>query len=228
MRIAIMQPGYLPWLGFFELMHNCDLFVIFDDVQYTKKDWRSRNRIRSKNGWFWLTVPVLTGGKRFQLISEARIDYTTNWQLKHLRAVEINYCKARFFKEYFPGFKEILSHRHDYLIDLDLEIIYWLSEELGVSGKPVLKSSTLGAKGKRQEKVIEVCKKLGARELYDSKAASNFLNVEDFKTEGINIIFQNYDHPAYAQVYEPFIPYMSTIDLLFNCGQNSLPIILNK
>lgn len=227
MRISIIQPGYLPWLGFFELMYNCDLFVIFDDVQYTKKDWRSRNRIRSKNGWLWLTVPVLTKGKRFQLISEARINYSTNWQLKHLRTLEINYHKAKYFKEYFCSFKEILSRKHDYLINLDLEIIYWFSQGLGID-RPVLKSSTLKTSGKREERIIEICKKLGARELYDSKAASFFLNAEDFKNEGINVIFQDYSHPVYTQVYKPFVPYMSTIDLLFSHGADSLAIILNK
>lgn len=222
-----MQPGYLPWLGFFELMQNCDLFVIFDDVQYTKKDWRNRNRIRSKNSWFWLTVPVLTKHKRFQLINEARINYSIDWRTKHLRAIAINYCKAKYFNNYFFDFEKKLDYKWDSLVDLDLEIIIWLSKALGIN-KSIIKSSTLKTKGKRENKIIEICKTLGAQELYDSKAASLFIDKKEFEKAGINIIFQDYRHPVYEQIYKPFIPYMSTIDLLFNHGPNSLGIITNK
>lgn len=103
MKIAIMQPGYLPWLGFFELMYNCDIFVLLDDVQYTKKDWRSRNRIRTKGGWIWLTVPVFTKNKRFQFINEVKINYFEDWGRKHLESIKINYSRTRYFNIYFPS-----------------------------------------------------------------------------------------------------------------------------
>lgn len=226
MRIAIMQPGYLPWLGFFELMLNCDLFVLFDDVQYTKKDWRSRNRIRSKDGWMWLSVPVMTKGKQFQLINEARIAYSSDWRNKHLKAVEINYRKARYFTEYFTRFKKILSFDWEYLVELDLELIKWLSIELGIH-KEIIKSSSLKTGGRRDDKIIAVCKALKADELYDSMAAASFLDVQRFQAEGVRLLFQNYVHPVYVQVYSPFVPFMSSLDLLFNYGPQSTEIFLD-
>ncbi len=227
MRIAIMQPGYLPWLGFFELMHHCDLFVIFDDVQYTKKDWRSRNKIRTKDGWMWLTVPVQTKDRRFQLINEAVIDHTSNWRQKHIKSVEVHYGKARYLKEFFPAFKEIVGFKWERLVDLDLELIKWLAGALGIR-RDIVMSSSLKTTGGREEKIIAVCEALGATELYDTKASSTFLDRAAFENRGIKLEFQDYQHPVYRQLYEPFLAQMSVIDLLFNYGPESLGMILGK
>lgn len=226
MRIAIMQPGYIPWLGFFELMYNCDTFVVFDDVQYTEKDWRNRNRIRTKHGWIWLTVPVLTKNKRKQLINETKINYSVNWIKKHLNAVKLNYSKAKYFRDYFFDFKNIIEKKHDLLIDLDLEIISWMSRRMNIN-KEIVRSSILNIDGRKEEKIIGICNKLGASEIYDSKAASFFLDLEKFSKAGVNIIFQNYLHPVYEQLYKPFLPYMSALDLFFNYGPKSLSVILS-
>ena len=227
MRIAIMQPGYLPWLGFFELMYNCETFVILDDVQYTKKEWRSRNRIRTKNGWMWLSVPVLTKNKRFQLINEVKINNSSPWQKKHLQSIMINYRKANYFEQYFSELKDIYKKSWEYLVDLDMEITMWLSRKLGVTTY-LIRSSELKTIGKREEKIINICKAVGAEELYDSKAASSILDINKFQQAGIKIEFQNYLHPSYKQIYEPFLPYMSTLDLLFQYGKQSLAIILGR
>jgi hypothetical protein len=180
MRIAIMQPGYLPWLGFFELMYNCDLFVLLDDVQYTKKDWRNRNRIRTKDGWIWLSAPVLTKNKRFQLMNEVEINNSVDWKRKHLRAIEINYHRAKYFKNYFPSLVEKYSYDWDYLVDLDIVLIGWLKDALKII-TPIIRSSLLVTQGKKEEKIINICKKLNAKELYDSKAAHDILELEKFK-----------------------------------------------
>jgi len=222
-----MQPGYLPWLGFFELMYNCQKFVLLDDVQYTKKDWRSRNKIRTKDGWAWLTVPVISKHYRLQTIKEAKIDNTSNWRLKHLKSFEINYNKAAYFNRYFPLLKEIYNRRWNFLVDLDTEIIMLFAKQLGIM-TPVTHSSLLHTKGGREERIIDICAKMGARELYDSKAAGSILDLQDFIEAGIDIKFQDYSHPEYKQVYQPFIAYMSIVDLLFNCGSDSLAILLSK
>ena len=222
-----MQPGYLPWLGFFELMYNCDLFVLLDDVQYTKKDWRNRNRIRTREGWIWLTVPVLTKDKQNQLINEAKINSSTDWRRKHLRTIEINYYKAKYFNNYFPYFEKLYASDWGYLVDLDAEIISWIAKALDIK-TTILESSVLNIEGKREDKIINICKKLGAEEFYDSKAAQNILDLEKFWENDITVKFQNYPHPIYKQIYEPFIPYMSVIDLLFQYGPESLNILLNK
>lgn len=222
-----MQPGYLPWLGFFELMYKCDVFVLFDDVQYTKKDWRNRNRIRTKQGWIWLTVPVCTKNKRLQLINETKIKPCVNWRQKHLRALEINYRKAKYFNSYVSYFERLYAIDWEYLADLNAEIISWIAKTLNIKTS-IIRSSVLNTKGKKEDKIINICKKLGAVELYDSKAAQNILDLEKFNQEKIRIEFQDYQHPVYKQIYEPFLPYMSAIDLLFQYGPESLNILLHK
>ncbi|MFH2145758.1 MAG: WbqC family protein [Candidatus Omnitrophota bacterium] len=227
MIISIMQPGYLPWLGFFELMYNCDLFVLLDDVQYTKRDWRNRNRIRTKDGWIWLTVPVWSKNKQLQLINEAKINPYNDWRENHLKALEINYYRARYFSEYFPYFKKLYASNWEYLLDLDIEIINWIAKALDIK-TPIMKSSSLNAEGIKEKKIINICKKLDATELYDSKAAQDILDLNKLNEEKIKIKFQDYQHPIYKQVYEPFIPYMSAIDLLFQYGPESLNILMHK
>jgi len=222
-----MQPGYLPWLGFFELIYNCDIFVLLDDVQFTKKDWRSRNRIRSKDGWLWLSVPVLTKNKQSQLINEVKINSSINWRRKHLKTIEINYNKAKYLNNYFPFFEKLYSSNWTNLVDLNVEIINWALEALNIK-TPIRISSSLNTKGRKEDKIINICKKLGATELYDSKAAQNILDLDKFNEGKIMVNFQDYRHPVYNQIYEPFLPYMSVIDLLFQYGPKSLNILLNK
>ncbi len=227
MRISIMQPGYLPWLGFFELMQGCELFVLLDDVPYTKKDWRSRNRIRTQEGFQWLTVPVLSRGKRGQLITEAKIDNTASWGKRHLQAIKWNYSKAKFFSRYIGYFEKIYARKWDYLLDLDSEIIRWLAEEFCIF-TPVVKASDLGIKGLSGNlRVIEICKRLKATTLYDGAGAIPFIDGRLFTGAGIDVVFQNYAHPVYTQTLRPFFPFMSAIDLLFNEGSNSKDIILS-
>lgn len=226
-RIAIMQPGYLPWLGFFELMHNCDLFVFLDDVQYTKKDWRNRNRIRIKEGWMWLSVPVLYKNKSGQLIKDVKINNQQRWKKKHLNAIRFNYHKTKYFKNYFSEISDLYENDWTYLCLLDTSFITYLKGKLNIT-TPGIFSSSLNIKNKKSKKILEICKLLEAGELYDSKAAANFLEVSLFQSEGIKVKFQDYSHPVYNQVFNPFIPYMSVIDLLFNCGPDSLNVILGR
>jgi len=222
-----MQPGYLPWLGFFELMQGCELFVFLDDVPYTKKDWRSRNRIRSQEGFQWLTVPVLSRGKRGQLISEAKVDNTVLWGKKHLKAIKWNYSKARCFNQYIGYFEEIYAKSWDYLLDLDLEMIRLLAEQFCIL-TPVIKASDLGIEGLSGNlRVIEICKRLSATTLYDSAGAIPFIDGCLFAEAGIRVVFQSYAHPVYTQTLQPFLPFMSAIDLLFNEGANSKDILLS-
>ncbi len=226
-RIAIMQPGYLPWLGFFELMYHCDLFVFLDDVQYTKRDWRNRNRIRTCNGWQWLTVPVFNRNKRGQQIRDVQINNHGNWQKQHFKALQIHYSKSRFSSLLLPEFKNIYSKQWDKLLDLNVELILLLAETLLIK-TPWVFSSELNIKSKKSERILEICKLLNADELYDSKAASDFLDLSLFEKEEISVKFQDFEHPVYNQVYKPFIPYMSVIDLLFNYGEEGLRIILGE
>lgn len=227
-RIAILQPGYLPWLGFFDQMGRSDVFVYHTDVQYDKQSWRNRNRIRTKQGWTWLTAPVRIKRHSKDLIEDMRIDNSQNWRKRHCNLIKESYQKAPYFSQYFPFFKDIYSSSWEFLTDLDIYIVDYLIKALGIETKIML-STQLNLKEKEKtERLIEICKKLGADVYFSGSAARNYIRKNRFKEEGIKLEYQDYQHPVYPQQYEPFIPYMSIIDLLFNHGKESLDIILHR
>ncbi len=225
MNLVILQPGYLPWLGFFEQMHRADLFVMFDDVQFDKHGWRNRNRIRTKEGFAWLTVPVNSSGK--PRVNEVLIENKHNWRKKHLGALTANYSGAPFFKDYFDELGEIIMQPHEKLIDLDVAIIFFLKKSLGIK-TDITFSSKLSSKGSGAERVVNICRELGAKQYISGDAGRDYLNEEDFLKNGIKLTYQNYKHPEYKQVYKGFVPYMSTVDILFNKGKESLSLLAGE
>lgn len=224
MRVAILQPSYLPWLGFFEQMSHSDKFVLLDDVQYTRRDWRNRNRIRVKEGWAWLTVPVLQKSKFSQSLLETRIDNSVSWRKKHLESLRQHYCKAPFFEKYFPRCQQVYEKDWTFLFDLCQETIHLLKEEIGID-TPLLRSSEMKTCGEKTQRLISICRELGATHYLSGEAASDYIEEEDFTSQGIELEYQKYQHPVYPQRYPGFEPYLSTIDLLFNCGEQSLNIL---
>jgi len=228
MRIGILQPGYLPWLGFFEQMYKSDVFVIYEDVQYDKHGWRNRNRIKTANGVQWLTVPILVKFEEHPLISEVEVDNKQNWRKKHLSAIQQSYSKAPFYKEYADIFEEAYSRDWEYLIDIDMYFITKLSECLGMGSKKIIRSSTLDATGDRVERLVNICKMFKADTFYEGAAGRNYLDEKHFAGHGIRLEFQDYKHPIYNQLYGDFVPYLSVIDLLFNHGEESLAILTNR
>jgi hypothetical protein len=228
MIIGILQPGYLPWLGFFEQMHRSDVFVIYDDVQYDKEGWRNRNRIKTANGIQWLTVPVHVKLTEHPLIVGTKIDNTVNWRKKHLASMKQNYAKAPFFKGYIHIFEHAYSKEWEYLVDLDIYFIAKLAECLGMGNKNIIRSSTLDLKGDRIGRLINLCKLFGADTFYEGASGKNYIDENEFLSHGIKVEFQNYQHPIYNQLYGDFIPYLSVVDLLFNHGTESLKILLGR
>lgn len=226
MNIAILQPGYLPWLGFFEQMLLTDHFVYLDDVQYTKKDWRNRNRIKTANGVTWLTVPTRKA-PRDTPINQIEINYDQPWPTRHLRTIELAYSKTPYFNECFPRLRAVLETRRVYLQDLTNAIVDLFRDLLRIT-TPTSRSSELGIQaGEKNEKVWRICRALGADELYDGQAARAFLDVDALERRGIRVTFQAYEHPEYPQRFGPFIPFLSTLDLLMNCGPEARAIILS-
>lgn len=228
MRISVLQPGYLPWLGFFEQMYRSDVFVVYEDVQYDKNGWRNRNRIKTANGVQWLTVPVLVDFKGRPLINEVEIDNKSNWRRKHLLSISQNYSKARFYRQYIGMFEEAYSRDWKILIDIDMYFITKLVECLGMDGKKIIRSSTLGIKGDRIERLIGICKTFEADTFYEGASGRNYISGDRFAEHGIKVEYQDYKHPIYNQLYGDFVPYLSVIDLLFNHGEESLSVLVNK
>jgi hypothetical protein len=226
MIAVILQPGYLPWLGFFEQMWRSDIFVIYDNVQFDKNGWRNRNRIKTVQGIKWLTVPVhVTLGDR---IKDIRIDNTINWQKKHLKSLELAYAKAPFFKNYFQSIEGVLKRNWEYLLDLDAALIGEISKLLGLKRK-LLFSSKLGIdENGKIGRLINICKALGADTFYEGAAGKNYIEDSEFKKAGIKIEYQDYKHPVYSQLHGDFVSHLSVIDLIFNEGPRSLEILTHQ
>jgi len=227
-KIGILQPGYLPWLGFFAQMYRSNIFVIYDDVQYDKHGWRNRNRIKTANGIQWLTVPVTVNFTEHQVISEVRIDNKQNWRKRHFYSIKQNYSKAPFYKKYIDIFEEAYSKEWEYLVDVDMYFITKLAECFHMKDKEIIMSSTLHVKGDRIERLINICKIFNADTFYEGAIGKNYIDEGYFNRHGIKVEYQDYKHPVYKQLYGVFVPYLSVIDLLFNHGQESLSILTNK
>jgi len=227
-KVSIHQPEHLPWLGFFHKIIQVDEFVLLDNVQFRKNYFQNRNKIRTAQGWQWITVPV----KKFhfnQKINEIEISYNQNWQEKNLRLIEQNYTKARYFKNYFSEFKKIYSSKFQLLRDLNIELIKFLLGKFGINTKVYISSELLKDVGKGGTEVnLNLCKKLNADIYLSGPFGKDYLDIPKFEQAGIKVEFHQFEHPIYKQLYDPFIPKMSSIDLLFNYGPESLSILTGK
>lgn len=231
MIITGHQPNYLPFLGFFHKIAQADVFAIVDNVQFVKRGtfgWMNRNRIRTKDGWMWLSVPVLTKGKYHQLIIETKINNDLPWGKKHFNAIYHNYHRAPYFKKNIGFFEDIYKRHWDNLNDLNIEIITYIIKELGINIKKIVRCSDLGVEGKATNYVIDICRKLKADTYLSGIHGKDYLDKSLFLKENIKLIYQEFVHPVYKQQFAGFIAELSIIDLLFNCGPNSLDILLGR
>ena len=215
--VAIHQPEYLPWLGFFKKMMNVELFVFLDDVQFRKKGWQNRNRIRINDGTTLLSIPVHTHS--YPKINEVTIDNEKNWSMRHKKSILYNYARAPYFGEIKDFIESIFEKKFQYLVDLNTEIIKFIMNELEIKSKIVF-SSELEISKKGSDRVLDICKAVDADHYITGTfwAESN-LRVEEFKKSNIDVEFQKFQHPIYKQIHGEFIPEMSIIDLLFNEGR---------
>jgi hypothetical protein len=171
-----------------------------------------------------LTVPVVTKGEDKSLIKEVFIDNRTNWRKKHLKSITQNYSKAPHLDKFISLFEDAYAKEWERLIDLDMYFIRLLAGILELERKIVF-SSELKSRGNRVSRLINICKELGAATFYEGESGKNYIDVKEFKNAGVKIKFQHYRHPVYNQLYGEFVPYLSTIDLIFNCGDKSLKIL---
>lgn len=220
--VSIHQPGYLPWLGFFKKISSSDIFVFLDDVKFVRKQWQSRNKIRTNQGSQWLSVPAKNG--MIKNLNDVKIDHNTEWGLNHKKDIQFNYKKSPFFQNYWNFFDELYDEKFEKLIDLNLKIILYLMKVLKIDTKVIL-SSELNIKKTKSDRILAICKKLDADIYLSGAMGVDYLNINDFSENNIKVEFQNFQHPIYKQIYEPFIPNMASIDLLFNEGENAAKII---
>lgn len=225
-KISIQQPEHFPWLGFIHKVMSADEFVLLDNVQFEKNYFQNRNKIRTSNGLQWLTVPIKKHSLDI-LIKDTRISYDFDWQKDYLKALEFNYQKAKYFANYYPKIENIILKNYELLADLNYKLIKLILKSFDINTK-IVKMSELNLPSKMEdgsEKCLEICKELSANIYLSGPFGKNYLDISMFKEENIKVEFHEFNHPVYRQVYEPFIPNMSSVDLLFNYGPNSLSII---
>jgi len=225
MIITIHQPEYLPWIGFFDRINKSDIFVILDDVGYQKNGFINRNKIKTKDGWQWLTIPVK--GRSFnKKINEVLIDNGKDWQKKHISLLKDNYSKASYFKEYYSFLEKTFSKNWENISDLDIYLIKNITDFLEIRTK-IEKASILGVESEKTNRLVDICKKFKADTYLSGPGGKNYMDLNLFKKQGIKVVFQEFSHPEYSQQFieKGFLHGMSVMDLLFNTGGKSLEII---
>ena len=220
--LAAHQPQYLPWLGFFDKLDQADVFVLLDNVQFKMNEWQNRNRIKTADGWQWITVPVRH--KFPQTIAEVEVNEQAPWRRKHQAAIDSNYAKAEHFDEVRPLVAEILEKPWSHLAPLSVELVRRLAAALGIETQTVL-GSELPARDDPTLRLVDLCERLGADTYLSGAGACDYLDMDVFEGAGIAVRFQEFEHPEYPQLYGDFEPHLSVVDLLMNCGRESFSII---
>lgn len=229
-KIAILQSNYLPWKGVFDMINQVDVFVFLEDAQYTKNDWRNRNKIMTYKGEpCWISVPIKNTIHHTQFkIHEAMIGTNSAWQRKHHASFTLNYSKARFFKEYKYIIDNIyLNKKWDKLSDLNIYCIKEISAILGIK-TAFVNSCDLGCSGIKDDKLINICKSLGADSYLSGLAAKAYIVPDKFKNNNITLEYIKYEYPEYPQLGNKFEHGVTILDLVFNCGSNAYKYIFKK
>lgn len=220
------QPLYLPWLGFFQKVSMSDKFCLWDDVQFDPNDYQQRNYFKNPNGPCMITVPIKSKENRNK-IKDVRIENQHKWKRIHLNTILVSYSKSPYFESYFDFFKKTYSNNWDSLVDLDSHIMEYLFKELGMA-VDIIKASALRFEGEKTARIINMCNQLDADIYIFGTLGKNYADLELFEKAGIKPYFQEYKHPTYPQLYGDFVPNLSVLDLLFNCGEKSYDILTGE
>lgn len=228
--IHIRQPAYLPALVFFDQMIHAEqngAYVIYDNVQYERRHYGNRNRLRTQSGWQWITVPVIQKGKRSQHYLDTKINNEQPWGKAHWGAIKTNYAKAPYFKDYSDFFEELYKRKWESIVDLDLATITFIQSILGITTQIVRASELLtSTELEKNNRLVEIVKELGGTTYITVKGTQGYIEPEVFKNAKLNLLWHQFKHPIYPQIHGgEFVPYMSAIDLLFNCGDRSGQIL---
>jgi hypothetical protein len=220
-RVAIIQSNYIPWKGYFDLIAATDEFILYDDAQYTRRDWRNRNQIKTPQGVQWLTVPVRVKGRYHQSIRETEID-GTEWAEQHWTRLRQNYARAPHFARYAPELEALYLHgRHDTLSALNLAMLTWVNRQLGIATR-MSSSSDYTLEGDRTDKLLNLCLQAGATEYLSGPAARDYLDESRFAAAQVAVRWFDYPaYPPYAQLWGEFVHGVTVLDVLFHCGPDA-------
>ena len=230
MNVVILQPSYIPWRGYFEQIGRADVFVFYDDVQYDKHGWRNRNRIKNHQGGQWLTIPVHSKGVVVENtpICQVEIAWQEPWPERHWRAIQQSYSKAPYFKEYAPWLEQVFQRRPALLADFTIELTIELARKLGIEHTRFLRSSSLAAAGQKTDRLVDLLRGLGANHYVSGPSARSYIEPEKFAAAGIGLEYMEYNYPEYPQLYPPFDPFVTILDLLFMTGPHAPEFIFKE
>lgn len=218
-KVAILQSDYIPWKGYFDIINSVDEFILYDDMQYTRRDWRNRNQIKTANGMQWITIPVDTKGKYYQKINETRVS-GHKWEREHMRAIQLAYAHAPYFSQYMPLLESLYAktEKMDYLTDINRLFIESICRELGIRTKITLSSDYELVDGKT-ERLAELVKSAGGSWYLSGPAAKDYIVDEVFEKAGVELHYMSYEgYPEYPQLHGEFTHNVTILDLLFMTG----------
>ena len=222
--IAILQSNYIPWKGYFDIINRVDEFVLYDDMQYTKRDWRNRNKIKTPSGLLWLTVPVEVKGKFEQRICDTKIS-DKNWAKEHWNTIQHNYSKANFFKEHKSWLENLYDRaaKEEFLSQVNYIFIKEICELLGIKTK-LAWSMDYNGQGSKTERLISICKNANASHYLSGPSAKDYIVENDFREAKITLEWMEYKgYGEYEQLYPPFEHGVSILDMILNAGNSLLP-----
>jgi hypothetical protein len=230
MNVVILQPSYIPWRGYFHQISRADLFIFYDDVQYDKHGWRNRNQIKTAQGKQWLTIPVHSGGVTQGVpIKDVKIDWSKPWAANHWKALMFSYAKAPCFRQYASLFEPFYQRHDELLADFTIDLMVALARELGISHTKFMRSSEIpGIDGQKTDRLIQILTKVGATHYISGPSARDYIEQDKFDAAGITLEYIVYDYPEYSQLYPPFDPQVSALDLLFMTGPDALKFIVHQ
>lgn len=220
-KIAISQSNYIPWKGYFDFINSVDEFILYDDMQYTRRDWRNRNKIKTFAGTKWLTIPVDVKGRYYQKIKDTKIN-DNSWAKRHWRTIVHNYSKARYFKDYKAFFEKIyLNLNEEYLSQVNYRFIKSINSLLDIKTEITWSHDYNLIEGKT-ERLVDLCKQTCAKRYFSGQTATNYIDEKQFEKANIDLIWMNYSgYPEYNQLYSPFEHGVTILDLIFNEGPNA-------
>ncbi len=225
MIVSVHQPHYLPWLGYFDKIDTADVFVVLDTVQFEKNGWQNRNKIKTAQGWMWMTVPVKHDFGTS--IAQTGINTTVRWRKKHRQALLTNYSKSLYFDRYMDYFETVYGTEYDRLCPLNTDMLGWFAGVLGIETGIVAASDMNGLPDEPNERLAEIVKRLGGDVYLAGAGCGDYFDERPFRDNGIRVVFQDYEPVEYPQLYGEFIPRLAVVDALFNCGDGTLDIIRN-
>jgi len=217
--IAIIQSSYIPWKGYFDIINDVDTFVFLEDVQYTIRDWRNRNKIKTPDGISWISVPVKK--KTNQKIFEAKINYSEDWINNHKKSIHHSYASSEYYYSFVDDIFSIFTKKFDTISELNIFAVKKISDLLGIS-PCFINSLDIQTQGTKDDKLINICRELNADIYLSGPSAKAYIDESKFKKNNIELRYKSYEgYPEYPQLWNNFEHFVSIIDLIFNCGEKA-------